>query len=102
MIVANGLLILDKELVSLINCQNEIPNLRQVFLREVKASRDFLPFSLLVEPLIFLRFTYSLISLSAPLLCKGISGHLSTKSNSFLLATSFLSACSRATQSVLV
>ena len=50
----------------------------------VNVSRQVRPDGLLVEPLIFRFFTYSRISLSLKLLCKGISGRSSTKSSSDL------------------
>jgi len=70
--------------LSLRKFQNEMSNLRQVFLRLVKVSRHRFPVSLRVDPLIFRFLTYSLISLSLKLLCRGISGRFKTSSNSDL------------------
>ena len=57
---------------SLRYCQNDTPNLRQVFFKLVKVSRQRRPDSLRVLPLILRFLTYSRIAFSAPLLCKGI------------------------------
>jgi hypothetical protein len=54
------------------------------FLSGVKVSLACLPFSLRVDPLIFLFFTYSLMSFSPWLLCMGKSGCSKTASNSDL------------------
>src|SRR5210317_1112508 len=77
---------------SLRYCQNDTPNLRQVFFKLVKVSRQRRPDSLRVLPLILRFLTYSRIAFSAPLLCKGISGRSKTSSNSDLLLLIRLSA----------
>ena len=70
---------------SLRYCQNDMPNLRQVFFKLVNVSRHCRPDSLRVLPLILRFLTYSRIAFSAPLLCKGMSGRSKTSSNSDLL-----------------
>ena len=64
--------------------RNETPDFLHVFLMLANVSRQVRPDGLPAEPQIFLFFTYSRISLSLKLLCRGMSGRSGTRRSSDL------------------
>ena len=89
---ASGKIQLAPDNLSLRKAQKLTPSFRHVFFRLAKVSRRRRPRSLRVEPLTRRFFTYSRMSVSLVLLCKGMSGLSITSKSSGLFSRILASA----------